>query len=68
MDPRNHKLKEIEMKRTLKLSVLMLLTTTMLSGCIWWGDGRGGGHEGDRGGGRGGEFRGDHGGDHDERR
>jgi hypothetical protein len=49
------------MKTALKFSVLMLLVTTMLSGCIWWDDG---GRGGERGGGRGGEFRGDHGGDH----
>lgn len=56
------------MKTTFKFSVLMLLVTTMLSGCIWWDGGRGG----DRGGGHGGEFHGDHGGDrggeHDDRR
>lgn len=61
--------RRIGMKTTLKFSVLMLLVTTMLSGCIWWDHG---GREGDRGGGRGGEFRGEHGGDHggehDERR
>ena len=49
------------MRITLKFSVLMLLATTMLSGCIWWDHG---GHEGDRGGGRGGEYYGEHGGDH----
>jgi hypothetical protein len=63
--------KENKMKSYLRFSVLMLLLTTMLSGCIWpwWDDGGRGGY---RDGGRGGEFHGDHGGDHrgehDERR
>ena len=57
------------MRRTIRFLMSTLLVTTVLSGCIWWGDD---GHGGERGGGRGGEFRGDHGGEHggehDERR
>ena len=64
------------MRMTLKFSVLMLLATTLLSGCIWWdGGGRGGGHgerggefRGERGGDHGGDHGGERGGEHDERR